>query len=74
MNITIDQQAIAVELAARGTQAFIEHHGVRIGADETARRARRVLELEAAARTLYWVKANEAKIKAAIKPKEGING
>ena len=66
MNIPIEQQAIAVELAARGTQAFIDFHGARIGADETARRARRVLELEAAARTLHWVKDNEAKIKAAL--------
>ena len=66
MNIAIDQQAIAVELAALGTQAFIDHHGARIGAEEVARRARRVLELQAAARTLHWLKQHEAQIKAVL--------
>ena len=64
--ISIDQQAIAVELAARGTQGFIDNRGSRIGAEETARRQRCVIELEAAARTLYWLRDNEAAIKAAL--------
>ena len=66
MTISIDQQAIAVELAALGTQGFIDNHGSRIGVDETARRRRRVEELHAAARTLYWLRDNEPAIRAAL--------
>jgi len=67
MNVPIDQQAIAVELAARNIQGFIDNMASRVSEETLITRRNHIEELNAAARTLHLVAKHRDEFAAIVR-------